>query len=269
VREVCVGQGDQTNVDPVYVRQVGAQPAHYDPLFSEALGTMLQRAETRLVVFSACNSGRWAFVEPLIRAGVPVIVGTQGVSSAKALAAFCSRLYSSLAVGLPFDEAVTSARLHVLEVARFSGDLSYEWGGVMVYMPTAEAVLIPRPRGRQVRERQEAAQHKRQQTIEKVEETIGAPPRKEPAVDQTALRMAMVHGLNLEELGVLCADVQRDLSKDGIEHPVSLETVGGDMEEAKVNRLIEYLDRRSVLGYLIAALRRDYKWVMDEYEKPA
>lgn len=269
VREVCVGQGDQTNVDPVYVRQMGAQSVHYDPLFSEALGTMLQRAKTRLAVFSACNSGRWAFVEPLIRAGVPVIVGTQGKSSVKALAAFCGRLYSSLAVGLSFDEAVTSARLHVLEVARFSGDISYEWGAVMVYMPTSDAVLIPRPRGRHVRERQEAAQRERQQTIEKVEETIGTPPSKQPAVDRTALRRAMVRRLSLEELEVLCADVQRDLSKEGMEYPLSLETVGGEMEETKVNRLIEYLDRRSVLSYLIETLRRDYKWVMDEYEEPA
>lgn len=143
-------------------------------LYSETLAVLLRKARTRLAVFSACNSGRWAFVQPLVQAGLPALVGVQGTVSTLAASAFCRKLYSSLAIGLPLDEAVTWARFHIVEAGVSPGEESCEWGAFMVYMPAAEAILIPRPRTRAVRERQESARRERQQTIINVYQNIGS-----------------------------------------------------------------------------------------------
>ncbi len=142
-------------------------------LLSEALDGLLVRAGTRLAAFSACNSGRWSFVGPLIRAGVPVVIGVQGTVFNVTAAAFFEKLYASLALGMSLDEAVSWARLHLLEPGVGLPQDSSEWGAFMVYMPTTEAVLFPRPRTRAVRQRQDAARRQRQVTIYNVTQTIG------------------------------------------------------------------------------------------------
>ena len=48
---------------------------------SDELATRLDRAGTRLAFFSACNSGRWSFVEPLLRGGLRAVVGCHGIVS--------------------------------------------------------------------------------------------------------------------------------------------------------------------------------------------
>jgi hypothetical protein len=74
-------------------------------------------------------------------------------------------------------------------------------------------------------------------------------------VDKRALREAIVKNFSLEELEVLCADVQQALEDDGVELQVNLEMVGGVSKTGKVLNLIEYLDRRGHLDSLIAAVR--------------
>ena len=141
-------------------------------LLSEALEALLVRAGTRLAAFSACNSGRWSFVGPLVRAGLPVVIGVQGTVFTVTAAAFFEKLYASLAIGMSLDEAVSWARLHLLEPGVGLAQNSSEWGAFMVYMPTTEAVLFPRPRTRAVHQRQEAARRERQQTIVNVTQYI-------------------------------------------------------------------------------------------------
>ena len=125
-------------------------------------------------MFSACNSGNWAFVEPLLRAEVPVVVGVQGLVEVRAAIAFSQQLYSALAIGLSLDEAVTWARLHLLEPGVLPEFLQWQWGIFMVYMQTPEAVLFPRPRNPQVAEQQNAARQARQVTIINVTQNIGS-----------------------------------------------------------------------------------------------
>jgi hypothetical protein len=237
------------------VAGVDANPQAVDPLYSERLADLLQGAGTRLAVFSACNSGRWPFVEPLIRAGLPALVGTQGTVTARAANAFCEKLYLSLAVGLSLDEAVTWARLHILNSAGFSGETSLEWGAFMVYMPTMEAILFPRS-GDGLNREQEATRNARQDTIDDVYAVVGEVQGGRLAVDKRALRQAVVESFDVEEVETLCADVQQDLDEDGIALQVSLEMVGGTGKTARVRRLIDYLDRRGYLGYLVDAVRR-------------
>lgn len=110
--------------------------------YVEDLALGLGGARTRLVVLSACNSGFWPVVEPLLQAGIPAVVGINGAIAAQSTIAFCAKLYESLAVGLSLDEAVGRARLHVLEWGQPQG--LFDWGLYMVYMRSPQAVLFPR-----------------------------------------------------------------------------------------------------------------------------
>jgi hypothetical protein len=145
-----------------------------DKLSARALGSLLRQAGTTIAVFSACNSGNWAFVEPLLRAGIPVVVGAQGAVFVDVAIVFCTRLYSALAIGLSLDEAVTWARMCLLEPDVLSESLKWQWGAFMVYMQTPEALLFPKPRETGIRERQNAMRRERQQTIINVYQNIGS-----------------------------------------------------------------------------------------------
>jgi hypothetical protein len=78
---------------------------------SDVLANRLAGAKTRLAVFNACNSGLWPFMRPLMRAGIPAVIGVQGLVSNIAALNFTEKFYQSLAVGLSLDEALTYARL--------------------------------------------------------------------------------------------------------------------------------------------------------------
>ena len=76
------------------------------------------------------------------------------------------------------------------------------------------------------------------------------------AVNKRELREAIVKAFSLEELELLCTDVENDLADGGHELQVDLELVGGAGKAAKVMRLIDYLDRRGLLEYLSNAVRK-------------
>ena len=97
-------------------------------------------------MFNACNSGFWPFVRPLVQAGIPAVVGVQGLVSNLAALNFAEKLYQSLAVGLSLDEAMSYARLWVVENSRSHYDC--DWARFMVYMPTDSAVLFSPLAGR-------------------------------------------------------------------------------------------------------------------------
>ena len=124
--------------------QGSRQTVSLDKMYSDELADLLRRARTRLAVFSACNSGRWAFVEPLLRAGLPALIGAQGIVSVQGARTFSEKLYASLAVGLSLDEALIGARFQLLKEGGFNGHESLEWGAFMAYMPATEATLFPR-----------------------------------------------------------------------------------------------------------------------------
>jgi hypothetical protein len=116
------------------------------------LARTLGRTETRVAVFSACNSGYWPVVEPLIKAGVPALIGINGGVTSDSTIEFCTRLYESLALGLSLDEAVGRARLAVMERGAALG--LFDWGLYMVYMSSPEAVLFPREASAEVATKQ-------------------------------------------------------------------------------------------------------------------
>jgi hypothetical protein len=136
-----------------------------DKIYIDELGPQLAVSGTRLAVMSACNSGYWAAVKPLLSAGVPVVVGVNGGVASISTIEFCAKLYESLAIGLTLDEAVGRARMHVFEWGAEHG--LFDWGLFMVHMICPEAVLFPR--------RPTAVLERKQRTVRKAhEETIGS-----------------------------------------------------------------------------------------------
>jgi hypothetical protein len=132
--------------------------------WSDTLALCLAHAGTKLAVFNACNSGFWPFVRPFMRAGIPAVLGVQGLVSNLAALNFSEKLYQSLAVGLSLDEALTYARLYVSEPGRSYYDC--DWGRFMAYMPAESAVLFPRSDRYGMRRKREAVQVARAQTFD-------------------------------------------------------------------------------------------------------
>jgi hypothetical protein len=146
------------------VSRVEALPHRAEWAWRDMLALRLSRAGTKLAVFNACNSGFWPFVRPFMRAGVPAVVGVQGLVSNIAALNFAEKLYQSLAVGLSLDEALTFARLSVVEPERSHFDCG--WARFMAYMPTESAVLFPRSEGSAIRRRQQRVRAERARTIQ-------------------------------------------------------------------------------------------------------
>lgn len=242
------------------VRLAQGQTQAVGKLYSFELANLLQRAGTRLAVFSACNSGRWEFVEPLLRAGLPALVGTQGELTVQGAQIFCETLYARLAVGLSLDEALAAARFQLLKEGGFYGRPSVEWGSFMAYMPATDAVLLPRPAEQpEVAASQEVARRSSQEAIAEVSGRIGSAPETASTINRISLRKAIVKSFTLDEEALLCADIRQALADDGVDLWLDLDALGGRKqgEEALVLALIEYLERRGYLSYLVEAVRRE------------
>lgn len=152
-------------------------PAHYQIVeageggswtWSDDLARMLSRRGTRIAVFNACNSGLWPFVRPFMSAGLPALIGIQGLVGNLAALNFAEKLYQSLAVGLSLDEALTYARLYVTDPARSYYDS--DWGRFMAYMPTDASVLFPRPESTAMGRAQGGVRAERARTVRKTQE---------------------------------------------------------------------------------------------------
>ncbi len=162
--EVVDGRGTLVQLarsqEPIYCEAL-AERASW--AWSDNLALQLARTGTRLAVFNACNSGYWPFVRPFMRAGIPAVVGVQGLVSNFAALNFAEKLYASLAVGLTLDEALTFARLHVVEPERSYWEC--DWGRFMAYMPSDSAVIFPRPERDAIQELQQQVREAREQTV--------------------------------------------------------------------------------------------------------
>ena len=67
----------------------------------------------------------------------------------------------------------------------------------------------------------------------------------------------MIKAFNIGDLELLCDDLEQDLKNAGITGvPVNLELVGGSNKTTIILNLIGYFERRGLLPYLVAAVRR-------------
>ena len=74
-------------------------------------------------------------------------------------------------------------------------------------------------------------------------------------VDKVALRHAIQHAYALEELQLLCADVQERCKTLGHDVRLSLDDISGTTKPTKVLNVIEFLDRRRLLDVLVQTVR--------------
>jgi hypothetical protein len=74
-------------------------------------------------------------------------------------------------------------------------------------------------------------------------------------VNVVALRTAITNAFSVDELQILCFDVEQILREQGVDLAVNLETVGGASKPAQVLNLIQYLQRRGHLEALLQAVR--------------
>ena len=89
---------------------------------------------------------------------------------------------------------------------------------------------------------------KKADDVKPVEDRHGKPQ----SLDKRALRKAMSRIFTMEDLELLCADIEHEIGTDGT---VNLEMVGGSSKEVKILKLIEYLEHRKYLNYLVDAVR--------------
>jgi hypothetical protein len=74
-------------------------------------------------------------------------------------------------------------------------------------------------------------------------------------VDKITLRAAIQDAYTLEELQLLCADLQARLLAGGHAVRLSLDDLAGSTKPVKILNLIEFLDRRRLLGVLVDTVR--------------
>lgn len=74
--------------------------------------------------------------------------------------------------------------------------------------------------------------------------------------DKSALREKIVQSFNVEELALLCADIEQALADAGVTEPINLDLVGGATLNSMALNLITYLERRGLLDYLASAVAR-------------
>lgn len=230
---------------------------------SAVLATRLARGRTRLAVFNACNSGLWPFVEPLMRAGIPAVVGVQGLVSNLAALNFAEKFYQSLAVGLSLDEALTYARLYVIQPGR-----SYhpcDWGRFMAYMPADSAVLFPRPKVAAMRKRQDAVRAAREETIERIpavtRELDGEGVSR--MLSEVASRSVLILGRFTETRKPVLDLIRRVLSTA----PHQYVPILFDFDRPKDRTMVESVLRFAAVSRFVIADLSDPKWVLAELQQ--
>jgi hypothetical protein len=93
--------------------------------------------------------------------------------------------------------------------------------------------------------------------IESIPTDAAAPARPQLSnVQLNKLRKVLMDSFTINDLELLCSDIEQDLKNDGIDLKVNLDIVGGDGQEIRCHNLITYLDRRGYLQYLIKAVLR-------------
>lgn len=81
-----------------------------------------------------------------------------------------------------------------------------------------------------------------------------------PADETVVVRDFLAQRLTLGEMETLCANVRAAMARAGYDIPFDLEAVGavGVSRTLAAQRLVDYLNRRSKLDFLIAELKRSF-----------
>lgn len=220
---------------------------------AEKLSLNLAGKGVRLAVLGACESAKvnqinaWTGIaSALTRAGVPAVVGMQFKVYDKNAIAFSRAFFRTLVAGNSVDEAVANGRKAIFTIS--SDEDERDWGVPVLYLRSQEGTLFPAS---------EDDSHAQSSATRGVSaQTRGsALASTDPGVDKRALREALIQAFSIEELDTLCFNIQNDLDEAGQNLQINMEMVGGISKSAKVLNLIEFLNRRGLLSYLVKAVR--------------
>lgn len=236
-----------------------AQP---DWLWSDELAPRLAKSGVRLAIFNACNSGSWPFIRPFIRAGIPALIGVQGLVSNLAALNFAEKLYQSLAVGLSLDESLNYARLYVTDPRRSAYEC--DWGRFMAYMPTDLSVLFPRSGHKAIQQAQDEVRSARDRTAERTRTRISKEGGAEVSrmLSEIASRSVLILGRFTDERKKILDAVRRALSTP----PRQYVPILFDFEKPDDRDLIESVIRFAAVSRFVIADISDPKSVPAELQ---
>ena len=228
---------------------------HAVPFSAQKLAMSLTGRGVRLAVLTACEVGQrdaasaWAgVVTALTHAGIPAVVGMQFRIRDTNATAFSRAFYRALAAGQPIDAAVADGRFAIFNRG---DDKERDWGVPVLYLRAVDGVLFPQGGKPAVPDASAL-----QEIAFRPKGIASKPTGRQPAtVDKRTLGDAMIRAFSTADLEILCSDVEANLARDGTELQVNLDMVGGGNKPLQVLNLIEYLDHRGHLGYLVDAVR--------------
>ena len=162
----------------------------------------------------------------------------------KSAITFSRNFYRALAAGQEIDDAVTAGRLAILTGTQ--DEKERDWGVPVLYLHAEDGILFPR----------------KDPVTATPTETRGSTPANVASVktdtekiDTRALRTAMIPVFSVDDLKLLCDDVEALMFEDNISGELDLEVVGGSSKPVMILNLIEYLKKRGQLPYLVKAVR--------------
>ena len=267
--ELCNGRGAMVNL--ANAASFNKQPAqikslqtgkHTDWSWSDDLAPKLAHSGVRLAVFNACNSGNWSFVQPFMRAGIPAVIGVQGLVSNLASLNFAEKLYQSLAVGLSLDEALNYARLYITDPRRAAHEC--DWGRFMAYMPTDLPVLFPRTEHKKITQAQNDVRFARDRTVQntrlRLREDSGADVSR--MLSEIASRSVLILGRFTDERKKILNAIRKVLSTP----PRQYVPILFDFEKPDDRDLIESVLRFAAVSRFVIADISDPKSVPAELQ---
>ncbi|MCB0032692.1 MAG: SUMF1/EgtB/PvdO family nonheme iron enzyme [Anaerolineales bacterium] len=234
----------QGNADPFGATQLARLLADHKPL--------------RLALLNACEGARggtelFSGTAPiLVSRGLPAVVAMQYAITDGGAIEFARAFYESLADAYPVDAAVGEAR----KAMSFAFEQTVEWGVPVLYMRARDGVLfeLAQQPKRPVEAVREPPLPTQPEPIkqDKVQQPQIEPPQQMQPVSPSALRQAMVEGLNLDELKTVCFDLGA----------VDYDNLSGNTKSSKIISLIGWFQRRNQLDLLTGYLNREYPHVL-------
>jgi tetratricopeptide (TPR) repeat protein len=87
-------------------------------------------------------------------------------------------------------------------------------------------------------------------------------------MNKKTLRDVLNEAFSADDLAELCFDIEQDLANAGIKLKVSYEILAGNSTRTKILDLIDYLDNRRLLDYLVRAVRRARPGIVIDLPEP-
>lgn len=202
---------------------------------ADKLALNLVRCGVRLAFLNAAESATRGssyrlsgVASALVYAGIPAVIGLNGAVTDQSALRFSKAFYRTLAAGNAVDAAVTNGRLAIFNQSE--GD-NIDWGIPVLYLRTDDSTIFPiHPQSKKA---------------------LG---QRLVVTNRLRIRDVLVKHFSVDELKLLCDDITDAFKRDGIQQRVDLEIVGGNSLETYALNLIQHLERRELLSYLIEAV---------------